>query len=163
MIRELWLKDIPYTRTDWINLGRDTSNLEICQYEDGDEKYMSVVGVPYKNPIWRAGCYIRMVQEYPIYLLEPSNRVIGDVLGKAFEPVAPPSAHISLSWIRELQRMEISLQNKLNQDPDVVHTGLVQVMQTKMIDNSSFVKARNPYPSLSLYGRRHFVAAIPSS
>ena len=58
-----------------------------------------------------------MVQEFPIYLLEPSNRVIGIVLGRAFEPLAQPSAHITLSLLRELQRIEIALQNKLNQDP----------------------------------------------
>ncbi len=60
LIRDLRLRDILCTKTDWINLGRDPSNLEIYQYEDhdGDEKFMSVEGVPYKNPIWRAGCYI---------------------------------------------------------------------------------------------------------
>ncbi len=121
------MKDILCTRTDWIILGKDLSNLEICQYEDGDEKYMSVEGVPYKNPMRRAGCYIRMVQEFPIYLLEPSNLVIGDVLGRAFEPLALPSAHVTLSLLRELQRIEIALQNKLNQDQDAVHT-LVEEM-----------------------------------
>ncbi len=65
-----------------------------------------------------------MVQEFPIYLLEPSNRVIGDVLGRAFEPLAPPSEHITLSWLWELQRIDFALQNKLNQNPDAVHTGL---------------------------------------
>ncbi len=153
MIRDLRLKDILCTRTDWINLGRDPSNLEICRYEYGDEKFISVEGVPYKNPMMRAGCYIRMVQEFPIYLLEPSNRVIGNVLGRAFEPLAPPSAHITLSWLLELQRIEIALQNKLNQDLDavqtgLVHTGLVQVMRTKMVDYSSFVKVKK---SLSIF------------
>ncbi len=69
-----------------------------------------------------------MVQEFPLYLLEPSNCVIGDVLGRALDPLAPPSVHITLSWLWELQRIEIALQNKLNQDPGAVHTGLVQVM-----------------------------------
>ena len=76
LIRDLGFKDILCTRTDWINLGRDPSNLEICLYEDGDEKFISVEGGPYKNPMEGAGCYIRMVTESPIYLLEPSNRVI---------------------------------------------------------------------------------------
>ena len=44
MIRDLMLKDILCTRTDWINLGRDPSNLETCWYEDGDEKFISVEG-----------------------------------------------------------------------------------------------------------------------
>jgi hypothetical protein len=86
LIQDLLLKDILGTRIDWINLGRDPSNLETCLYEDGDEKFISVGGVPYKNPMGRAGCYIRMVQEFPIYLLEPSNRVIGNVLGELSNP-----------------------------------------------------------------------------
>ncbi len=76
LIRDLLLTDILCKRTDWIILGRDPSNLEICQYEDGDEKFISFEGVTCKNPMGRAGCYIRMVQEFSIYLLEPSNRDI---------------------------------------------------------------------------------------
>ncbi len=69
LIRDLLLKDVLCTRMDWINLGRDPQ----CLYEDGDEKYISVEGIQYKNPMWRAGCYIQKVQEFPTYLLEPSN------------------------------------------------------------------------------------------
>ncbi len=92
MFRDLRMKDILCTMLDWINLGRDLSKLELCQYEDGDEKYISVEGVQYQKPMRRAGYIIRMLQEFPIYLLEPSNRVISDVLGRASEPLAPPSA-----------------------------------------------------------------------
>jgi hypothetical protein len=88
------------------------------------------------------------VQEFPIHLLGPSNRDIGNVLGRAFEPLAPPSPHITLFWLRELQRIEIALQKKLNQDPDAVHTGLLQVMRTKMVDYPSFVKVKK---SLSIF------------
>jgi hypothetical protein len=110
LIQDLQLKDILCTRTDWNNLSRDQSNLEMCWCEDGDEKYISIEGVPIKNPMWRARCYIQMVQEFPTYLLEPSNRVIRDVLGSAFEPLAPPLAHVTLSWLLELQHIEIAPQ-----------------------------------------------------
>jgi hypothetical protein len=40
------------------------------------------------------------------------------------------------------------LQNKLNQDPEALHTGLLQVMRTKMVDYSSFVKVKQ---SLSIF------------
>ncbi len=113
------------TRMDWINVGRDPSSLELCRYEDGDEKYISIEGIPYQNPMHRAGYLIEMVQKFRTYLLEPSNQVIGDVLGRAFEPLAPPSTQVTLFWLRELQRIEISLLNKLSQDPDAVHTGLI--------------------------------------
>ena len=119
------MKDVLCTRTDWINLGRDLSNLETFWYEDGSEKFISIEGVPYQNPMEKIPCYVTKIQEFPICLLEPSNRVIRDVLGRAFEPLAPPSSNITLFWLRELQRIEIALQNKLNQDPNEVHTGLL--------------------------------------
>ncbi len=71
--------------------------------------------------------------------------MIGDILGRAFEPLAPPLLNITLFRLQELQRIEIALQNKLNQDPD---TGLLQVMKTKLVDYSSFVKVKK---SLSIF------------
>ncbi len=70
-----------------------------------------------KNP-----CYVMKIKEFPTCVLEPCNRVIGDILGRAFEPLAQPSSNITLFWLLELQRIEITLQDKLNQDPDAVHT-----------------------------------------
>jgi hypothetical protein len=93
-------------------------------------------------------CYLMKIQELPICLLEPSNRVIRDILGRAFEPLAPPSSNITSFWLLELQRIEIALQNKLNQDPDEVHMGLLQVMRTKMVDYLSFMKVKK---SLSIF------------
>ncbi len=51
-------------------------------------------------------------------------------MGTAFEQRAPPAAQVTLFWVRELQRIEVSLQAKLNQDPDAVHAGLIEMMQT---------------------------------
>jgi hypothetical protein len=103
-----------------------------------------------------------LVQEFPNYLLEPSNQVMGDVLGRAFVPLAPPSTQVTLFWLRELQHIGIALQNKLNQVPDALQAGLIEAMQTKIFDYSSFVKVKKSYQSLSIYGRRHSVAAILS-
>jgi hypothetical protein len=33
----------------------------------------------------------------------------------------------------ESLRIKVALQNKLNQDPDAVHAGLIEAMQTKMV------------------------------
>ncbi len=117
-------------------------NLEAFQYEDGSEKFISIEGVPYQNPMEKIPCYVTKIQEFPICLLEPSNRVIGDILGRAFEPLAPPSSNVTLFWLRELLCTEIALKTKSNQDPDAVHTGLLQVMRTKMVDYPSFVKVK---------------------
>ncbi len=157
LIQALQLKDVLCTRTDWINLGRDLSNLETFGYEDGIEKFISIEGVPYQNPMEKIPCSVTKIQELPIFLLEPSNRVIRDILGRAFGPLAPQSLNITLFWLLELQHIEITLQNKLNQDPDVVHMGLLQVIRTTMVDYTNFVKVKK---SLSIHGRKHFVAAF---
>jgi hypothetical protein len=148
LIQDLQLKDVLCTRTDWINLGRDLSYLETFWYEDGNEKFISIEGVPYQNPMEKIPCCVTMIQEFPICLLEPSNSVIKDILERDFEPLAPPLSHVTLFWLRELQRIEITLHNKLNQDQDAVHTGLLQVMRTKMVDYPSFVKVKK---SLSIF------------
>jgi hypothetical protein len=57
---------------------------------------------------------------------------------RAFEPVAPRACE-TLSWVRELQRIEVALQNNLARDPEAVHMSLIQAM---LADNSSFVKFR---------------------
>jgi hypothetical protein len=35
-----------------------------------------------------------------------------------------------------VQRIEVALQNKLNQDLDAVHAGLTETMQTRTVDSS---------------------------
>jgi hypothetical protein len=69
-------------------------------------------------------------------------------LGRAFKPLALPSTQVTLSWVQERQHNVIALQNKLNQDQDAVHAGLIEVMQTKMVDYSSFMKVKK---SLSIF------------
>ncbi len=50
--------------------------------------------------------------------------MIGTIMLSAFKPFASPALE-TLSWMRELQRIEVALQNKMNQDPDAVHEGLL--------------------------------------
>ncbi len=76
---------------------------------------------------------------------------------RAFEPLALPAAQVTLSWVLEHQRMEVALQNKLNQDLDAVHAGLIEAVQTKMVDYSCFLKVRKSLQFLPIYGRRHSV------
>ncbi len=84
-------------------------------------------------------------------------------MGRAFEPLAPPAAQVTLSWVRELQRIEVALENNLNQDPDdAVHAGLIETMQTRMVDYSSFVKVRKSLSIFTNYGRRRSAQFISS-
>jgi hypothetical protein len=67
-----------------------------------------------------------------------------------------PLARVTLFGVRELQRIEVALQNKLNQDPDAVHEGLLEAMQTKLIDYIHFVKARRSFSFFTILWEKTF-------
>jgi hypothetical protein len=67
--------------------------------------------------------------------------MIGKIMERAFEPIAP-RAYVTLFWVRELQRVEVALQDMLAQEPEAVHSGLIQAMHTKLNNYSNFVKLR---------------------
>jgi hypothetical protein len=60
-------------------------------------------GIPYQNPVSRAGYLIKRVQDFSTYLLEPSNRVIGDVLGRALLYSGYKSSN---AWKSHLKKIE---------------------------------------------------------
>ena len=67
--------------------------------------------------------------------------MIGKVMERFFEPVAP-RAQTTLSWVRDLQRIEISLQNKLSQDQRAVLTDITRTLETKLVDYNTFANFR---------------------
>ncbi len=58
--------------------------------------------------------------------------MIGRIMEIAFEPVAP-RAWATLFWVREIELIEVELQNKLVQEPGAVLSGLIEAMQTKLV------------------------------
>ena len=50
---------------------------------------------------------------------------------------------MTLSWVHEIQRIEIAAQNKLVKEPGTVVLGLIEAMQTKLVNHHNFVKFRN--------------------
>ena len=90
---------------------------------NGHEVFINVEGVPVHTPTIYAKNIIRRVQRFPTYLLGFSNDMIGRIMERAFEPVAP-SAWTTLFWVQEIQLVEIALQNKLAQEPGAVLSGL---------------------------------------
>jgi hypothetical protein len=114
---------------------------------DGDEKFVTIEGIKLRDLVHKTGNVIQRLQKFPIYLQESSNTLIGTIMVSAFKSLAP-AALVTLFWVRELQRIEVALQNKLNQDQDALHESLLRAMQTKLIDCTSYVKARR---SLSIF------------
>ncbi len=121
------MKDVLCTRSDWVNQGRGPSTLDDFWYADGDEKFITIEGIQLRDPVHKAENVLQRVQRFLTYLLKPSNKVIGTIMGIAFEPLAPPAQ------VMELQRVEVALQNKLNQFPHAVHAGLIGTMQTNLV------------------------------
>ncbi len=96
-----------------------------------------------KDAVQKAGtanCQ-QVVQSFPTYLLDASNAMLGIIMERAFKSVAP-QALVTLFWVLERQQIEIVLQNKLAQDLDAVHAGLIDAMQTKLVDYTSSLKVR---------------------
>ncbi len=55
------MKDILCVRSDWINQGRDWSTLDYYQYADGEEKFITIEGIPLRDPVHKAGYVIDRV------------------------------------------------------------------------------------------------------
>jgi hypothetical protein len=140
-LKDLQMKDVLCTRTTWIIQGRDSATMADLKDAEGNEVFINLQGVPLKNPTQQAQIIIEKVQNFPTYLLEIGNEMIGKIMELSFEQVAP-RAYGTLSWVWELQRIKIALQNNLARDPEAVRTGLIHVMHTKLDKYSSFVKFR---------------------
>ena len=76
------------------------------------------------------------VRNFPFYLLAPSNMIIGKIVSNASKGIAPPS-RATLSWVHELKRTEVALQNALSVNRLTVARSLVKAMKRlqKEFDN----------------------------
>ena len=82
---------------------------------EGKERFTSIEGVTLLEPAVTAMGIILQMQSFPIYLLGASDTMIGIMMASAFESNSPPTG-IPLFWVHELQRVEVVLQNMLDQD-----------------------------------------------
>ena len=108
---------------------------------EGHERFISIEGVSIQTPTIKARTIIRQVQSFPTNLLDVSNNMIGRIMERAFEPVVP-RAWVNLFWVHEIQRIGVAFQNKLAQEQGTVVSGLIEAMQTKLVDNHNFVRFR---------------------
>ena len=113
VVQELQMKDVLCPREDWISSGRLDYTIRDDHDEEGQELYISMEGVSYREPDVTAKQMLYHVRKFPIYLLAPSNMIIEKIVSNAFEGIAPPS-RATLSWVHELQRTDVALQNALS-------------------------------------------------
>ena len=91
VIQDLQTKDLLCTREDWISRGRLDYTIRDDHDEEGQELFFSMEGVSYREPSVNAKQLLYHVEKFPIYLLAPSNMIIGKIVSSAFEVMAPPS------------------------------------------------------------------------
>ena len=111
------MKGVPRlcTKSNWVSRGRDCLTIADQQDGEGHEMFTAIEGVPIQEPATKAIVLIRQVQRFPTYLLDGSNSMIGRIMERAFEPVAP-RAQVTLVWLHWLQRIEVAFQNMLAQN-----------------------------------------------
>ena len=113
VIRDLKMKDVLCTWEDWVSRGRLDHTMRDDRDQEGQALYITMEGVTYREPEVTANKLLYHVRKFPTYLLGPSNKMIGTTIANAFETIAPPS-RATLSWVYELQRAEVALQNALS-------------------------------------------------
>ena len=138
---ELQMKDVLCTREDWISRGRLDYTIWDDHDEEGQELFISMEGVSYREPDVTAKQLLFHVKKFPIYLLAPSNLIIGKTVSSAFEVMAPPS-RATLSWVHELQRTEVALQNALSINRLTVARSLVKAMKRLQKEFDNFATFR---------------------
>ena len=89
VIQDLQMKDVLCTREDWIFRGRLYYTMHDHRDNEGQELYISMEGVPLREPEVIAKKIMLHVKKFRFYLLDPSNTMIGKIVSNAFEGMAP--------------------------------------------------------------------------
>ena len=135
------MEDVLCTWKDWESRGRlDHTMRDDCDH-GGQLLYITMEGVAYRDPEVMANKLLYHVRKFPTYLLGPSNTMIGTIFANAFETIAPPS-RATLSWVHELQRAEVALQNALSISRLDVAQRLLKVMKFLLKNFDTFATFR---------------------
>ena len=136
VIQGLQTSDLLCTREDWILRGRLDHTIRDQRDNEGQELFFSMEGVALRKPSVISKKIMHHVKKFPYYLLDPSNTIIGKIVSIAFEGMAPPT-RATLSWVHELQRTEVVLQNLLATNRRNVARSLVEAMKHRLKDFNS--------------------------
>ena len=109
--------------------------------DEGQELFISMEGVPLREPEITAKQIITQLKNFSIYLLGASNTMIGKIVSNAFDVIAPP-ARVSVFWIHELQRTEAVFQNMLSTNRHAVGHNLVSAMKRQLTNFDDFATFR---------------------
>ena len=141
VVRDLKMEDILCTCEDWVSRGRLEATMRDDRDSEGRLLYLTMEGVAYRDPETAANQLLHHLKKFPVYLLGPANDMIGAIIMNAFETVAPPN-RAPLSWIHDLQRTEVILQNELSVNRFDVAQRLVKLMKCPLTDFEMFAVFR---------------------
>ena len=131
LIQDLKMKDVICTKEDWILRGRLYYRIPEHRDNEGQELYISMEGVPLREPEITVKQIILQLHKFPIYSLGASNTMIGKTVSNAFDVIAPP-ARVSVFWLHELQRTEAVFQNMLSTNRHAVGHILVLALKRQL-------------------------------
>jgi hypothetical protein len=113
-IRSLTVQDICLTYKYWINLGRLPESMSDQLDSRGQWPYLSMEGPPLRINLIESSSTLNQLKKFPIFLLDTWNQRIGQILETVIRSLPPQSSN-TLSYLFQLQRVEIVLQNALTE------------------------------------------------
>ena len=144
VVHDLKMEDVLCTCDDWVSRGRLEDTMRDDRDSEGKLLYITMEGVAYRDPETAANQLLHSLhhlKKFPVYLLGPANDMIGTIIMNAFETVAPPN-RAPLSWIHDLQRTEVVLQNELSVNRLDVAQRPVKLMKCPLTDFDTFAAFR---------------------
>ena len=107
----------------------------------GQWPFLSMEGSPLRTDVSDSLSILNQQQKFPIYLLDFSIQKIGNVLERVFGWLSPPNRD-TLSYVSQLQQVEIVLQNALHSQKGVITTRLRETMRIRLSNFSFFLQLK---------------------
>ena len=124
-------------KEDWTIRGRLYHTIQDQRDNEGQELFISMEGVALREP----SVISKKIMHYVSVLSAGPQQYDWKIVSNAFEGMAPPT-RATLSWVQELQRTEVVLQNSLTTNRRNVARSLVEAMQRPLKDFDSFATFR---------------------
>ncbi len=141
-IRSLAVQDICLTYKDWFNLGRLPESMSDQLNSRGQWPYLSMEGSPLRIDLFESSSILSQLKKFPIHLLDIWNQRIGQILETVIGSL-PPQSSDTLSYLFQLQQVEIFLQNALHSQKGDIALKLREHMRMRIPISVYFLDLRN--------------------
>ncbi len=116
---------------------------------------LSMEGSPLRIDLFESSSILSQLKKFPIYLLDNWNQRIGQILETVIGSL-PPQSSDTLSYLFQLQQVEIVLQNALHSQKGDIALKLREHMRMRITDFCAFLKFKKHIAiTNSLWERAH--------